>query len=524
MKILSWIASMIVLASVVSASDDSFPLVKIDSGAVAGLIEEDIFVFKGIPYAQSPSGQLRWRPPHPVTKWNGVFNADQFGPWCPQILRDNYSKGLLDPKQMSEDCLRVNIWTPDIQPEKGLPVMVWINPGSFRQGSAQLPRYNGSALARQGVLLVSFDYRIGVLGQFAHPAMSKAQATEPVGNYGLMDQIAMLQWVQKNIEAFGGDPDRVTIFGMSAGGVSVNYLMTIPSAAGLFQGAISQSSGIRVSLPKQLSKNYPHIPSLETAGTELTRHFGIDDANPIDDLRSLTVEQLLDYQSNPSLFDPGSLNPVMDGILIQEPVGQAFREGRQHKVPYLTGATSWEGSLVVNFMPKPEPLFPIFGLNNVLAERLYKGLDDSAVVNAIETDFFYGSQRYLAKQHVLSGQQSWLYFFDRNLKAHTDDYPGAAHGAETRYIFQTLDSLKTTPQLSYGKIIKEEDRLYSKELSKRWVSFARDGRPHSESVWPKVSNEDATVMVIGQKDMHFERQFRLDRLDHFDRLFDDKKL
>ncbi len=505
------------------AAPDAGPRVTTASGIVEGRMEEGLAVFRGMPYAASPEGALRWRPPQPVVPWDGVRDAGEFGPWCPQQLKPNYSEGLLDPQFMSEDCLRLNIWSPDTEPEAALPVMVWINPGSFRQGSAQLPRYDGAALARQGVVLVTFDYRIGLLGQFGHPALSAAQTDEPLANYGLMDQLALLRWVQDNIAAFGGDPGRVTVFGMSAGGVSINYLMTMPAAAGLFHGAISQSSGIRVSVPRRLAAHVGQTRSLESTGERLAAHFRLDEGDAAAGLRALSVDQLLAFQADPALLAPGSLNPVLDGVLVTEPVGQVFREGRQHAVPYLAGATSWEGSLVT-FLPGPEPLFPVFGLNAERADGLYPGLDAAQRVNAIETDFFYGSQRYLAARHAATGHPAWLYFFDRVLSAHEGELPGAAHGAETRYLFGTLDSLAETPQPGYGTVVGAADRAYAARLSALWVAFARDGRPPAQSAWPRATEVDPPVMIFGQDTMRAERGFRLERLQHFDRLFDENQL
>lgn len=492
-------------------------------GEIVGVQDDGLSVYRGIPYAAPPVGEGRWRPPAPVMPWSGPRDATEFGGWCPQILRPNYSAGLLDPARMSEDCLVLNVWTPATSPDAGLPVMVWINPGSFRRGSAQLPRYEGSALARQGVVLVTFDYRIGLLGQFAHPALSEAQAGEPLGNYGLMDQLAALRWVRDHIGAFGGDPGRVTIFGMSAGGVSVNYLMAMPSAAGLFQGAISQSSGIRVSAPRRLDRSVGGVPSLDATGEAVAAHFGLD-GEPVDiarDLRALSVEDLLAYQENPALMSPGSLNPVLDGVLVNESVGEVFRAGRQHPVPYLAGTASWEGSLV-SFMSGPEPLYPVFGLDAERADRLYPGMDARARVNAIETDFFHASQRYLARHHAAAGHPAWLYFFDRVLESHLGEFPGAAHGAETRYVFQTLDTLADTPQSGYGRLVTEEDRDYARRVSRDWVGFARKGV--APGLWAPVTDSGEMIRIYGQTNLILERTFRSERLEHFEALFDDGSL
>jgi para-nitrobenzyl esterase len=324
------------------------PTVEIAQGRLTGLTAGGVHQFRGIPYAAPPVGELRWRPPQAPADWRGTRDATRFGAVCPQALRPGYSLEALRDLPMREDCLHLNVWTPDTAPAQPLPVMVWILPGSFMMGDGSMPRYESSALARQGVVAVTFNYRLGMLGQFAHPALRRAQAEEPLGNYHLMDQVAALQWVQDNIAAFGGDPGNVTIFGMSAGGVSVNYHLASPVSAGLFHKAISQSSGIRVGRDRHISEDQPGLPSLETEGLAIAGKLGVDgsDTEVLEALRSLTMEQLLEFQRNNTLGIGGSLNPVIDGRLVTASVGEVFRQGRQAPVPYLTGATSWEGSLL----------------------------------------------------------------------------------------------------------------------------------------------------------------------------------
>jgi para-nitrobenzyl esterase len=318
------------------------PVVRVDGGALAGVETDGLRLFRGIPYAAAPVADRRWRPPAPAPRWEGVRDASVFGAYCPQNLKPGYSLEALAGHRMSEDCLNLNVWTPADNATEKRPVMVWILPGSFRRGATALPRYDGSALAKQGAVVVTFEYRMGLLGQFAHPALAAEQPGAPLGNYYLMDQLAALRWVQRNIGVFGGDPGNVTIFGMSAGGVSVNYLMAMQAAAGLFHRAISQSSGIRVSAPRRLAETVNGVAGLEADGLKLAAHSGIEGEGPeaAAALRALPLEQLLEYQANPRLFSPGSLNPVLDGVLVVESVGEAFRRGRQHAVPYMAGATS----------------------------------------------------------------------------------------------------------------------------------------------------------------------------------------
>ena len=241
------------LSTATALGHDTEVVVQIEQGKLRGLVEDNVAVFKGIPFAAPPVGDLRWRPPQQAPAWRGTRDASEFGNVCPQLLSPGYSLEVLGESPMSEDCLYLNVWTGAPHPPSTRPVMVWILPGSFQAGDGSMPRYNGRELAKQGVVAVTFNYRLGMLGQFAHPALRRTQPDDLAGNYHMMDQIAALAWVRDNIAAFGGDPNNVTIFGMSAGGVSVNYHMASPLSAGLFHRAISQSSGIRVSSPRHIS-------------------------------------------------------------------------------------------------------------------------------------------------------------------------------------------------------------------------------------------------------------------------------
>ncbi|MFO0467966.1 MAG: carboxylesterase/lipase family protein, partial [Bacteroidota bacterium] len=227
-----------------SVSETKTPVVKTNSGLVRGIIENDVAIFKGIPYAAPPVGEFRWRPPQPVKSWSGVRDANQFGPNCAQAGWGAAPGTIAEGS--SEDGLYLNIWLPaGTKPGAKLPVMVWIHGGAFVFGSGSQPEFSGVNFARQGVILITINYRLGRLGFFAFPALSKEYPEEPKGNYAYMDQIAALQWVKRNITAFGGNPKSITIFGESAGGVSVHSLLTIPAAKGLFQKAIIESGGGR---------------------------------------------------------------------------------------------------------------------------------------------------------------------------------------------------------------------------------------------------------------------------------------
>lgn len=507
---------------------DELTSVSIAQGKLAGVVRDQVISFKGIPYAAAPVGELRWRPPQPGPSWRGTRNAKSFGAVCPQLLTPGYSLEVLGELPMDEDCLYLNVFRPAGHSGEALPVMVWILPGGFQQGDAAMPRYDGSALARQGVVVVTFNYRLGMLGQFAHAALSEEQADEPLGNYHLMDQIAALKWVRDNIAPFGGDPNNVTIFGMSAGGVSVNYHMASPASRGLFHRAISQSSGIRISSPRMLAKDLAGVPSLETEGATIAERLGIESEGKslIESMRALTVEDILDYQRNNMLGAGGSLNPVQDGRIVVEAVGAAFREGRQHPVPYITGATSWEGSLL-SWAETADPVLGLLKLSREEANQLYGPSDDVLLNNKLYVDLFFGSQRYLAMHHAKHGHPTFVYLFSRVLDAHEGDYYGAAHGAETRYAFQTLDSLKLlgVPG-AFGDTIVASDYDYARMLSRYWVQFAKTGNPNGEGLpgWPRRTENDDLLLEFGQTEPRVRSDYRERRQEFWDAHFDAGKL
>src|SRR6478735_2211795 len=338
--------------SAAALSQSSPTIVKIDSGELEGVVADGVASFKGIPFAAPPVGELRWRPPQSVAKWTSVRDASEFGADC---MQGRFGPppapvpGAPASRMPSEDCLYLNVWRPEDPATRNLPVMVWIYGGGFTGGSSASPNTSGVGFARQGVVLVAMNYRVGRFGFFAFPASSSEHPDETKGNYAYMDQIAALQWVQRNIAAFGGNPDNVTIFGFSAGGVSVHSMLASAMARGLFQKAIVESGGSRDSVltARPMSKdgvdpNYP--VSAETIGIQFAQSMGIEgtDQAALAKLRALSAEQVVGgapAQSGRSV-QSYETTPILDGKLITETAETAYKANREPHVPLMLGSNS----------------------------------------------------------------------------------------------------------------------------------------------------------------------------------------
>jgi len=478
--------------------------VKIAQGTLHGAATGGIGVFKGIPYAAPPVGALRWRPPQAPAPWTGTRDAAAFGPACMQMGQAR-SGGT---QNQSEDCLTLNVWTPpSAKPGAKLPVMVWIHGGAFIQGAGSGPVYDGTHFAEHGVILVSINYRLGRIGFFAHPALAAEHPDEPQGNYGLMDAVAALKWVQANAAAFGGDPANVTVFGESAGAVMVNFLMAAPSAHGLFAKAISESGfGRNAGIPmkgdgprtgEKVAQTY--AASVGVAGT------GPDAAKA---LRALTAQQL----SAPvtGLGDPAIPSPMIDGKLMVEGPAAAFAAGHEAKVPYIAGGNSFEASLFPQAAKAPEVVIARTGRLREQVVAAYGGGDPTGIANDLTTETtVIEPDRHLARLHTKNGQKAWNYYFSYVPVAQRAEVHGLGHGGEITYVFDNLRPAATP-----------DDRKIGDAAIAYWTAFAKTGDPGSAGgpAWPRYDPATETVMEFGVGGPKPQPAFHKQSLDLVERL------
>jgi para-nitrobenzyl esterase len=458
------------------------PVVDAPSGSVQGTASGEIRAFRGIPYAVPPVGAMRWRPPAPMAKWKGVKTTTEFGPACiqPQAKAPTSVYSPAAPMPVSEDCLTLNIWAP--KNAKHAPIFFWIHGGALVTGSSREPMYDGQKLAERGVIVVSINYRLGVLGYLAHPGLSAESPQHVSGNYGLLDQIAALQWVRYNIGAFGGDPAQVTIAGESAGALSVMYLMESPLAKGLFARAIAES-GYMISMP-ELKKSVYGAPSGEAMGQML----GVGMQAPdIAALRGIDPQSLTDSAAKLGFGPWGTI----DGLVLTQQMTEAFDKGEQAKVPMLIGFNQGEIRSLMVLAPKPPATAEdyektIRAQYGDLAEeylRLYPAADYKESIIANTRDALYGwtAERMARKQSAI-GQNAYLYLFDHGYP--DEDAAGlhAFHASELPFVFGTTGI--TPPK--WPKIPETAgEKALSDAMLDYWSSFAKGGMPQSSaSLWP----------------------------------------
>ncbi len=494
-----------------SAAQESVQ-VATETGVVEGTRNRGVAVFKGIPYAAPPVGPLRWQPPQPASPWEGLREAHQVSPMAPQ----RFASGL--GLAQSEDCLYLNIWTP-AQDLDALPVMVWIHGGGFGTGSGAEPMYESTELAKQGVVVVTFNYRLNVLRFFTHPLLSQESPHAASGNYGLLDQIAVLEWVQRNIAGFGGDPDRVTIFGESAGGRAVSLLMASPLSRGLFHRAAAQSGALRGVSTR--------LEDRERRGRQLAEAVGCTDTpDPLVCLRATSYQALAAVPG----FDSG---PIVDGWVIPEDPRTVYAEGRQHDVPMMIGGNADEGTFsmlgrlaeVRTVRRYGDYVRDLLGSDADEALAMYPATKDTEVYMALSrfaTD--RGVARHAREQaRWMDGTSSttYVYHFSRDSPHHQWTGLGATHTAELPYLFGNLQFAARNGDLSTLELV---DRRLSQAMMRYWTHFAATGDPNTDGlpVWPAFTDDTEDLLDLGAEIAagHWPRP---DGLDLLDRLFDDNQ-
>ena len=452
-------------------SSTANPRVDVEQGVLVGRTGGVVSSFRGIPYARAPVGALRWRPPQAAGSWTGERDAGQVGAICVQPP-SNGDPGV-GPLPMSEDCLTLNVWTPTARTGP-FPVMVWIHGGGFNNGSGTAALYDGANLAKRGVVVVTINYRLGRLGFFDHPALAAERAAgEPGGNYGLMDMVRALRWVQDNAAAFGGDAGNVTLFGESAGGAAVTRLMISPEARGLFHRAVVQSglgrdTGVPLDRPSAIGG-----PSLQDRGAAFARAVG---ARTADELRALPAEALL--TPAPNFYGGDTL--VIDGALVTGDVEAAFAAGREAPVPLIIGTNSAEFWWI-----RPSEISPYGAIDDALTSQervdLYAayGGEDGYRAHVVSDLAFNEPARHLARLHARNGHPTWLYRFDVVPVSNPEPSGGATHASERPYVFDTLHTVE--------RPMGERDARAATAMADYWTTFATRGNPNGPGRpdWPE---------------------------------------
>jgi len=471
----------------------SLETIKVDGGAIAGTVNAagDVHIFKGIPFAAPPVGSLRWKAPQPVAAWTGTkqctaFGASPmqgspspFGPWSEEYL--------IPKEPISEDCLYLNVWTGAASSKEKRPVIVWIYGGGFASGGTGCAIYDGEAMAKKGIVFVSVNYRVGIFGFFSHPELSKESGNNASGNYGLMDQIAGLEWVKKNIAAFGGDPNNVTVAGQSAGSMSVNCLVASPLCKGLFKHAIAESGASFLSSP---ARGAPDLKQAEDNGAKLAQSLN---ANSLAELRNVPAAYLV---------KKGGQGVIVDGYVLPMSIAEIFGAGKQNDVDLLTGWNEDDG--VIFGKPKNAEDFKKqaqqqYGADAAKLLEIYAANTDEEAAAAqahISRDMIFGIQNYTwaNTQADKSKHKVYLYHFTRRLPA-TGDYIkyGAFHTGEVAYAYDNLQFVHRCPW-------QPVDHELASTMSAYWANFARTGNPNGKGLpeWPAYDTATNTTMILGE--------------------------
>ena len=476
--------------------------VRVEQGLLAGTngSSAEMRVYRGIPFASPPVGDLRWKAPQPAAKWQGVRQAAEFSNACWQTQYPAAAaiyQAKLPP--LSEDCLYLNIWTPAKSAKDRLPVMVWIHGGGFTRGFASTRSYDGEVLARKGAVIVTINYRLGVFGFFAHPALSVESGHHASGNYALLDQIAALQWVQKNIAAFGGDPTRVAIFGESAGSWAVNALMASPLAKGLFQRAIGESGG-SFSPMRTLAE-------AEKEGEKLAASLFPDAKTEAGDkppaqsilktLRAIPGEELL------KASDTETVRPMVDGWVLPEDIATIFAQDKQNDVPLIVGYNADEGTTLapqganLKAMLFTAGAYQRYGSQADAFLKIYPAASDEQAVSSFYSAFrdqlFGWEMRTWARMATKTGHQpAYLYYFSRRPPGPQNARLRAFHASEIAYVFGTF---------VWPFPWEDADKKLSDVMTSYWVNFAATGNPNGGSLtkWPVYNAKDDQALEFGDQ-------------------------
>jgi para-nitrobenzyl esterase len=448
----------------------------VENGTLVGVAGQGVASYKGIPYAAPPAGDLRWRPPQPSASWRGERDAAEYGYSCPQAAPPGYVRPDSRALTTSEDCLTLNVWTPLAHPHP-LPVIVWLHGGGNSSGTGSQMFYDGTSFARDGIVFVTLNYRLGALGFFAHPALSAEANGAPTGNFALLDQIAALRWVHANAAVFGGDPANVTVAGESAGGQDIIALASAPAAHGLFGKAIVESaSGIW--------RRWPTLAQAESQGAKLATELGAPgERATAAQLRALPVTALT------RIDDDKLIGPIVDGQVVTQPPLRALAAGLP--LPMLIGTNDDEGALFGQ-VAKPDGLFPIPAADLAAIRARYAAAgasgDAAAARRLLRDAVFAAPARWIAARVAQTGTPVFLYRFDYVLSLLQSRRPGAAHGSEIPFVFES----HSTP------FIAEGDRQVGSVLHNCWVAFARSGSPAVSGVpWPVYGRTNERRMVFG---------------------------
>ncbi|PTT00281.1 esterase [Pedobacter sp. HMWF019] len=491
-KIQKYIFAILIFSTCHSFAQAPADTVQVNEGSLAGTssVDGQIQIYKGIPYAAPPIGNLRWKAPQAPKHWQGIRAADQYGNSAMQTTaaRNPWTAEFINDQPISEDCLYLNIWTPKHQKGESLAVLVYIHGGGYVEGSGSTPISNGENLARKGIIVININYRLGIFGFFAHPELSRESAHHSSGNYGLMDQMAALKWIQENIASFGGDPKRVTVCGQSAGAGCVHDLIASPLTKGLMSGGIAQSGSDLVPRTPMLT-----LQQAEKACSDFTTSLGM---SSLKQLRDLSADELLAYTKKL----PGLLRPIIDGWFLPESVPVIYKQGKQNRVPVLTGINADEGSAKSNYGKISAEEFQ--KQSRQLYEVLYEDFDflypartdSEARTSQVESARDFGlASTYLWADGYSKTAQAYTYYFNHPIPWPEFPQYGAFHSSEIPYVFSNLNKLMRpwTPA----------DRQISEMMSSYWVNFVNKGDPNGPGLplWPSVESNVAQTLYIDLK-------------------------